>query len=181
METMHATYPSHPPLGQPPRMTESRPRPTFDQPTRSMHAADLQPQQLSAPASQESIITTSSYGSSVGSQLQSASSNASQLTSYTDPASPSSYAPTTTKVEPSSLSLDNDVDIRDRTPEDQIRREGDVEFISPARHINTSRNEWDQKNGRRKHKGNTRWTLNTFQWSHPRQQVARCFYSFFQQ
>ena len=132
METMHATYPSHPPLGQPPRMTESRPRPTFDQPTRSMHAADLQPQQLSAPASQESIITTSSYGSSVGSQLQSASSNVSQLTSYTDPTSPSSYAPTTTKREPSTLTLDNNADVRDRTPEDQITRESGAAFISPA-------------------------------------------------
>jgi hypothetical protein len=131
METMHATYPSHPPLGQPSRMAESRPRPTFDQPTRNMHAADLQPQQLSAPASQESIITTNSYGSSVGSQLQSASSNASQLTSYTDPTSPSSYAPTT-KTEHSTLTLNNDVDVRDRTPEDHISREGDAAFISPA-------------------------------------------------
>jgi hypothetical protein len=132
METMHASYPSHPPLGQSSRMAESRPRPTFDQPTRNMHASDLQPQQLSAPASQESIITTNSYGSSVASQLQSASSNASQLTSYTDQTSPTSYAPTT-KAEHSTLTLDNDVDVRDRTPEDQTSREGELTtFISPA-------------------------------------------------
>lgn len=113
-------------------MAESRPRPTFDQPTRSMHATDSQPQQLSAPASQESIITTNSYGSSVVSQLQSASSNASQLTSYTDSTSPSAFAPTT-KLEHSTLAVDDDTDIRDRTPEDQISREGDLSaFISPA-------------------------------------------------
>lgn len=132
METMHATYPSHPPLGQPSRMAESRPRPTFDQPTRSMHPAESQPQQLSAPASQESIITTNSYGSSAASQVQSASSNASQLTSYTDQTSPSSYA-RATKLEQSTSNVDNDVDVRDRTPEDQITRDGEfTAFISPA-------------------------------------------------
>lgn len=122
METMHATYPSHTPLGQSSRMTESRPRPTFEQSTRSMHASDSQPQQLSAPASQESIISATSYGSSVGSQFQSASDNASQLTSYTDSTSPSSNAPAT-KPDHAIATIDNDAEIRDRTPED---------FVSPA-------------------------------------------------
>jgi hypothetical protein len=132
METMHASYHSHPSLGQATHMAESRPRPTFGQPTRNMHASDSQPQQLSAPASQESIITTNSYGSSVASHMQSASSDASQLTSYTDPTSPSAIAPTT-KIYHSSLTVDNNADVRDRTPEDQVSREGDLTaFISPA-------------------------------------------------
>jgi hypothetical protein len=133
METMHASYPSHPPLRQPSHLPESRPRPTFDQPTRNMQLSDSQSQQLSAPASQESIVSSNSYGSSVAPQLQSASSNASQLTSYTDtdPTSPSSTA-ATNKTEHSTSALSNDADVRDRTPEDQTGHDGLDTLISPA-------------------------------------------------
>lgn len=132
METMHAAYPQHPPLRQPSHMPESRPRPSFDQPTRNMHVPDLQTQQLSAPASQESIMSANSYGSSVNSQLQSVGSNASQLTSYTDQTSPSSTAPTT-QTEYSPVAIPNDVDVRDKTPEDQVARDAAVDsIVSPA-------------------------------------------------
>lgn len=131
METMHASYPSHPPLRQPSHLPESRPRPTFDQPTRNMQLSDSQSQQLSAPASQESILSSNSYGSSVASQLRSASSNASQLTSYTDSTSPSSTA-ATNKTEHSTSALGNDVDVRDRTPEDQTGHDELDTLISPA-------------------------------------------------
>jgi hypothetical protein len=131
---MHASYPSHPSLGQPSHMTESRPRPTFDQPTRNMHPSDSQPQQLFAPASQESIISRDSYGSSVASQMQSASSNTSQLTSYTDPTSPSAIAiAPTSKIKDPILNAGDDSNVRDMTPEDQMSREGESNaFISPA-------------------------------------------------
>jgi hypothetical protein len=133
METMHASYPPHPPLRQPSHLPESRPRPTFDQPTRNMQLSDSQSQQLSAPASQESIVSSNSYGSSVGSQLQSASSNASQLTSYTDTdsTSPSSTA-ATNKTEHSTSTIGNDVEVRDGTPEDQTGHDGVDTLISPA-------------------------------------------------
>jgi len=128
---MHASYPS---LRQPSHLPESRPRPTFDQPTRNMQLSDSQSQQLSAPASQESIVSSNSYGSSVASQLQSASSNASQLTSYTDTdsTSPSSTA-ATNKTEHSTSALGNDdADARDRTPEEQTGHDGVDALISPA-------------------------------------------------
>ena len=72
-------------------LRETRPRPPIgstQQATRSMQAADSQHQQLSAPASQESMLSVDSYGSSTGPRLQSSSSNLSQLTSYTDLTSP---------------------------------------------------------------------------------------------
>ena len=130
---MHASYPSHPPLRQPSLLPESRPRPTFDQPTRNMQLSDSQSQQLSAPASQESILSSDSYGSSVASQLQSTSSNASQLTSYTDTdtTSPSSTAETN-KTEYSTSAISNDADVRDRTPEDQTGHAMGDPLISPA-------------------------------------------------
>jgi hypothetical protein len=130
---MHASYPPHPPLRQPSHLSESRPRPTFDQPTRNMQLSDSQSQQLSAPASQESIVSSNSYGSSVASQLQSASSNASQLTSYTDTdsTSPSSTA-ATNKTEHSTSAISKDAEVRDRTPEDQAGNDRVDTLISPA-------------------------------------------------
>lgn len=78
-------------------------------------------------------MSSNSYGSSVASQLQSVSSNASQLTSYTDtdPTSPSSTA-ATNKTEHSTSALGNDAEVRDRTPEDQTGHDGVDTLISPA-------------------------------------------------
>ncbi|KAK4955849.1 hypothetical protein LTR10_006788 [Elasticomyces elasticus] len=59
------------------------------QETRSMQAPETTySQPLSAPASQESFISTRSDASSVQPPLQSSNSNLSQLTNYTDPTSP---------------------------------------------------------------------------------------------
>lgn len=66
---------------------------TAQQATRSMQQADSQQPLLSAPASQESFVSVQSAGSSTGQRLQNSSSNVSQLTSYTDLTSPSSFAP----------------------------------------------------------------------------------------
>ncbi|KAM0724183.1 hypothetical protein Q7P37_000065 [Cladosporium fusiforme] len=131
METMHAAYPSHPPLLPPPRLAESRPRSSFGQPTRGMQPADEQAQQLSAPASQESIISSDSYASSTASRLDSAS-NASQLTSYTEPTSPTSSVPTS-NTKQTTTTVDHGVDSRDETPEDQTSCDADVDsLVSPT-------------------------------------------------
>lgn len=129
---MHAAYPSHPPLLPPPHLVESRPRPSFDQSTRNiMQAANEQSQQLSAPASQESIASTQSYGSSATSRLDS-NSNASQLTTLTEPTSPASSAPYS-KVQHSTTAGDHGVDVRDETPEDQTTRDADLDsLVSPT-------------------------------------------------
>lgn len=106
--------------------------PPFNQATRSMHASDPQPQHLSAPPSQESITSRDSYGSSTASQFPSASSDASQLTSYTDPTSPSSIVQTDKALQ-SALAASNTADIRDETPEDQTSRDGDANsLVSPT-------------------------------------------------
>lgn len=132
---MHATYPSHPPLLPPPRLAESRPRPSFDQSTRNMQEPDELSQQLSAPASQESIISTQSYGSSATSRLDNAS-EASQLTSYTESTSPTSSMPTS-KIQQSTTATDRDIDIRDGTPEDQIICDADRDSLVSPNSIST--------------------------------------------
>lgn len=97
METMSASsYQPRTPQTQLSHMRETRPRPPIgstQQATRTMQAASSQQQQLSAPASQESMLSVDSYGSSTGPRLQSSSSNLSQLTSYSDLTSPTTSAP----------------------------------------------------------------------------------------
>lgn len=97
METMSASAcPPRTPQTQLSHVRETRPRPPIgstQQATRSMQAADSHQPPLSAPASQESMLSADSYGSSTGPRLQSSSSNLSQLTSYTDLTSPTTSAP----------------------------------------------------------------------------------------
>jgi hypothetical protein len=136
METIHASYPLHPPGQHAAHLAESRPRPTYDQTTRTMQSPDLQSQQLSAPASQESITSIGSYTSSTASQIESAGSIASQLTSYTDSTSPSSSAPIQ-KARLPTFNAGEDASIRDSTPEIQTDRDGDVKVLASPADIST--------------------------------------------
>jgi hypothetical protein len=77
-------------------------------------------------------VSSNSYGSSVASHLQSASSNASQLTTYTDDSTSPSSTAATNKTEHSASAVGNDADVRDRTPEDQTGHDGLDTLISPA-------------------------------------------------
>ncbi|KAI5357961.1 putative transcription factor Nrm1/Whi5 [Septoria linicola] len=125
MEIMTASYaPSHlPPQSQSPRAHETT--------TRAVQPSDAHQQQqsaphhpkLSAPASQESIVSVqSSYAGSIP-QLHGSDSNLSQLTTYTDLTSPSSsaglkYGNNTFNSQPLSQQTANDATTRrTKTPE----------------------------------------------------------------
>jgi hypothetical protein len=99
---------------------------------RNMHAPETSPRQqqpLSAPASQESFVSLHSDGSSVRGQLQSSSSNLSQLTNYTDPASPVTSAPKQQFEKTARAAVQ-----RQKTPENTIQNaqaNGEYAFASP--------------------------------------------------
>lgn len=94
-------------------------------------------QSLSAPASQESIVSVqSSVGSSRPPPLQASDSNLSQLTSYTDLTSPSSVEGFHNIIPPGQVAAaavaSSKAQIpRDRTPEDATRNTNDMALPSP--------------------------------------------------
>lgn len=94
------------------------------QATRNMRAAEAASPPLSAPASQESIVSVQSMASSVAPRLQSSSSTLSQLTNYTEPTTPTlPDGPPRTKSHAGSTAP------CDRTPEDRMN--GDYTLVSP--------------------------------------------------
>ncbi|KAF7194321.1 hypothetical protein HII31_04354 [Pseudocercospora fuligena] len=147
METMTANYAGIPHTSQPshfPDAASSRMTNPTSKATRTImqnhQATDNQyssQQSLSAPASQESIISVqSSVGSSRAPNLQGSESNLSQLTSYTDLTSPTSVEGFKNNTLPGegtapSNTLDKPHINRDRTPEDGTRNMVDIALASP--------------------------------------------------
>ncbi|EME47196.1 hypothetical protein DOTSEDRAFT_41656, partial [Dothistroma septosporum NZE10] len=92
------------------------------QPNRSSHPTRQgDPQQpLSAPASQESMLSVQSVTSSVMPRLQASDSNLSQLTSYTDNTSPSSSVESSTAARHAPHTSQKAAVQRQRTPENPL-------------------------------------------------------------
>ncbi|KAK0288061.1 hypothetical protein LTR91_008521 [Friedmanniomyces endolithicus] len=105
-----------------PRHGPAQPAMRMPPPETHQQEQSLYPQPLSAPASQESFITTRSEGSSVQPFFQSSSSNVSQLTNDTDPTSPVVPAPEQ-RYEPRGIA-DSTVGRRATTPEGQVQSIG---------------------------------------------------------
>ncbi|KAK0985547.1 hypothetical protein LTR91_005931 [Friedmanniomyces endolithicus] len=104
------------------RQPPAQPATRMPPPETHQQEQSLYPQPLSAPASQESFITTRSEGSSVQPYFQSSSSNVSQLTNDTDPTSPIVPAPEQ-RYESRGIA-DSTVGRRATTPEGQVRSIG---------------------------------------------------------
>ncbi|KAK4631524.1 hypothetical protein CLAFUW4_02828 [Fulvia fulva] len=131
METMTASNYTNTPLAQ---TTSHMRTPQPDRPskaTRPVQAGDPQ-QPLSAPASQESMLSVNSAASSVMPRLQASDSNLSQLTTYTDNSSPSSSVESTARH--ASHTSHKTAIQRQRTPDDPLHTaylNGDHALASP--------------------------------------------------